>query len=147
MAINVSFNGATIYRPGAYSKTEIDLSGGFPLGQTGIIGIFGEADSGAPGSSVDIKNNFYTPDQLADIISEYKGGPIADAASFLFAPASDGSIPSGAQAIYIYKTNASVRASLVLASSYGTVNSLSYGTSGNMITYKNVLTSETATIS
>ena len=46
MAINVSFNGATIYKPGAYSKISIDLSGGFPLGPTGLIAIFGESKIG-----------------------------------------------------------------------------------------------------
>ena len=30
MAINVTFNGATIYKPGAYSEEIIDLGGGFP---------------------------------------------------------------------------------------------------------------------
>ena len=51
MAINVSFNGATIFKPGAYSKVNIDLSGGFPLGQTGLIAIFGESTQGKPGSA------------------------------------------------------------------------------------------------
>jgi hypothetical protein len=51
MAINVSFNGATIFKPGAYSKTSIDLGGGFPLSPTGIVAIFGEADAGAPGAN------------------------------------------------------------------------------------------------
>ena len=46
MAINVSFNGATIFKPGAYSKEEIDLGGGFPLSPTGLVGIFGEAAAG-----------------------------------------------------------------------------------------------------
>jgi hypothetical protein len=50
MAINVSFNGATIYKPGAYSKTNIDLSGGFALGPVGLIAIFGESSKGNPGS-------------------------------------------------------------------------------------------------
>ena len=49
MAINVSFNGATIYKPGSYSKFNIDRGGAYPLGPTGVIGIFGEADRGTPG--------------------------------------------------------------------------------------------------
>ena len=61
MAINVSFNGATIYKPGAYSKTSIDLGGGFPLGPTGLIAIFGESTKGKPGSAeADISKNVYT---------------------------------------------------------------------------------------
>ena len=111
MAINVSFNGATIFKPGAYSKTTIDLGGGFPLSPTGIVAIFGEADAGAPGSAeTNIANNVFGPDQLTQIREKYGRGNIVDAANFLFAPGADGAIPGGAQALYIFKTNASVRA-------------------------------------
>lgn len=146
MAINVSFNGAVIYRPGAYSKVQIDLSGGFPLGPTGLIGIFGEAERGAPGADEpDFANNVYSPDQLTEIRAKYGSGPIVDAAAFLFAPASDAAIPSGAQAVYIYKTNASTRSSLALpsttgispAASYGTLRSLEYGIGANKVTWTN----------
>lgn len=144
MAINVSFNGATIFRPGAYSRVNIDLGGGFPLSPAGIVAVIGEADRGKPGSAeVDIANNFYTPDQLTQIRSKYGTGPIVDSAAFLFAPATDGAVPSGAQAIYIYKTNASVRASLAIPFSYGTVRAQEWGIGGNRITYKNTLVSET----
>jgi hypothetical protein len=145
MAISVSFNGSTIYKPGSYTKQIIDLGGNFPLGPAGIVAIFGEADAGKPGSEeVELRNNVFGPDQLSEIRSKYRTGNIVDAANFLFAPASDGAIPSGAQAIYIYKTNASVRASLALATSYGTLKATEYGIGGNMITFKNTMVSETA---
>ena len=144
MAINVSFNGATIFKPGAYSKVEIDLGGGFPLSPTGLIAVFGEADAGAPGSDeTDIKNNVFSPEQIPTIRNKYRTGNIVDASAFLFSPASDGAVPGGAQAIYIYKTNNSTRATLTLANSYGTVRSLEYGTGGNLITYTNTLSTET----
>lgn len=137
MAINVSFNGATIFKPGAYSKTSIDLGGGFPLSPTGIVAIFGEADAGAPGSAeTNIADNVFSPDQLPDIRAKYRSGNIVDACNFLFAPGADGAIPGGAQAVYIYKTNASVRATKVLASSYGTVRALEWGVGGNRVTVK-----------
>ena len=137
MAINVSFNGATIYKPGAYSKTSIDLGGGFPLGPAGLVAIFGEADAGTPGASeVDIANVVYSPDQLTLIKKTYGKGAIVDAATMLFAPASDGAIPSGASAVWVYKTNASVRAQLALAAAYGTVRSKEWGVGGNRITVK-----------
>lgn len=147
MAINVSFNGATIYKPGAYSKTTIDLGGGFPLSPTGIVAIFGEADAGAPGSAeTNIANNVFGPDQLVQIREKYGKGNIVDAASFLFAPGADGAIPSGAQALYIYKTNASVRAMLdpVEAGStdFGRLRARQWGTAGNQITFKNTITAE-----
>lgn len=148
MAINVSFNGATIFKPGAYSKTTIDLGGGFPLSPTGIVAIFGEADAGAPGSAeTNIANNVFGPDQLTQIRDKYGRGPIVDAANFLFAPGADGAIPGGAQALYIYKTNASLRALLspieAGTTDYGRLRARQWGTSGNQITFKNTITAET----
>lgn len=148
MAINVSFNGATILKPGAYSKTTIDLGGGFPLSPTGIVAIFGEADAGAPGSAeTNIANNVFGPDQLTQIRDKYGRGNIVDAANFLFAPGADGAIPSGAQALYIYKTNASVRAMLdpveAGTTDFGRLRARQWGTSGNQITFKNTITVET----
>jgi hypothetical protein len=140
MAINVSFNGATIFKPGAYSKIEIDLGGGFPLSPTGLVAIFGESESGTPGANeTDISNNVFSPEQLPQIKQKYGSGNITDACNFLFAPGADGAIPGGAQAVYIYKTNASLRAQLALANNYGTVRALAWGTKGNKITYKNSL--------
>lgn len=147
MAINVSFNGATIYKPGAYSRVNIDLSGGFPLGPVGLIALFGESTRGRPGSEeTDISKNVYTANDLTEIRNTYGSGPLVDAMNFLFAPASDGAIPGGAQAVYVYKTNASTRASLALASTYGTVRAIEYGVGGNTITYSAVATSEVAPV-
>lgn len=137
MAISTSFGGAVIFKPGSYSKRTIDLSGNLPLGANGLIAILGEADAGAPGKGeVDIKENFFTADSLADARAKYRSGPILDALNFLFAPASDGAIPNGAQVVWVYKTNSSVRASLALANSYGSMRALEYGVGGNRITGK-----------
>jgi hypothetical protein len=145
MAINVSFNGATIYRPGSYSKTNIDLGGGFPLGPAGLIAVIGEADAGAPGAQeVNIANNRFQADQISSIRNKYRSGPIADCAAMLFAPAADAAIPGGAQTVWFYKTNASVRATLALATTYGTVRATEWGVGGNKVSVKNVLISETA---
>lgn len=145
MAISVSFNGATLYRPGAYSKTTIDLSGNVPLGPAGLIAIFGEADAGTPGSAeTNIADNFYTADRLIEARNKYRSGPIVDALNFLFSPASDAAIPSGAQTVWIYKTNASVRASLALSGSYGTVRAKEWGVGGNQVSFKVTATAETA---
>jgi hypothetical protein len=140
MAINVSFAGATIYRPGAYSKTNIDLGGNIPLGPAGLVAIFGEADAGTPGASeVDIARNFFTADRYAEARAKYRSGPILDALNFLFAPAADGAIANGAQTVWVYKTNASVRASRALI---GTgwentiVRAMEWGTGSNRVTLK-----------
>jgi hypothetical protein len=145
MAISVSFNGATIYKPGAYSKTTIDLSGNVPLGPAGLIAIFGEADAGAPGSAeTNIADNFFTSDRLIEARNKYRSGPIVDALNFLFSPASDGAIPSGAQVVWVYKTNASTRASLALAGSYGSVRAREWGVGGNQSSLKILASAEVA---
>ena len=151
MAINVSFNGATIFKPGAYSRTTIDLGGGFPLSPTGIVAILGEADAGTPGSAeTNIANNVFSPDQLPQLRAKYGRGPIVDACNMLFAPGADGAIPGGAQAVYIYKTNASTQAILdpVAAgggtNDYGRIRSLEWGIGGNQLTFKNVIIPEVA---
>jgi hypothetical protein len=139
MAINVTFNGATIYKPGGYSEELIDLGGGFPVGPTGLVAIFGEAAAGPPGSQVpDLSANVFSPDQLPAIQSLYGSGPIVDACNFLFAPGADGAIPGGAQQVYIYKTNASVQATAALSNSYGSLLANVYGSGGNQITYQDV---------
>jgi len=145
MAINVTFNGATIYKPGAYSKTLIDLGGGFAVGPAGLIAVIGEADAGAPGAAeINIANNRFSADQLVTIRNKYRSGPIADSAAFLFAPASDAAIPSGAQTVWYYKTNQSTQATLALGSSYGDVDAAEYGIGGNRLTYTSTLVGETA---
>lgn len=147
MAINISYNGATIYKPGGYSKFSIDLGGAFPLGQTGIIGVIGESTTGKPGKDeLDIGLNVYTPDQMIAIREKYGTGAIVDAAAMLFAPASDGAIPSGAQAIYIWKTNDSTRAYRELADNYGKVIATEYGIGGNRIAYSATAIDEVAPV-
>jgi len=135
MAISINFNGATLRKPGAYSKTTVSLSGGFQLAPAGIVGIVGEAEGGAPGSAVDVKGNSFTPEQFSEIVSTYKSGPIVDAASILFNPSADARIANGAQQLFIYKTNASTQASGTLPSSYGTLKSLNYGVAENLINF------------
>jgi len=143
MAISVSFNGATIKKPGSYSKTEVDVGGNLPLGPAGLVVIVGEADAGAPVTAeIDASRNVYTADQLSEIRAKYRSGPIVDAANFLFSPSIDGAIPNGAQAVWVLKTNASVKASLALASSYGTLRAREWGVGGNQVSAKIVSSSE-----
>lgn len=145
MAISVTFNGATIYKPGAYSKLDIDLGGGLPLGPAGIVAIAGESLRGKPGKDEqDISRNFFTAEQLPEIRAKYGEGSIVDACNFLFSPASDANIPSGATAIYIYKTNESTQADRALGSDYGLIKSMEYGEGGNRVRFRVEHTKEEA---
>ena len=51
MSIKISYNGSTLFKPGAFSKLNVNLVGGFPISDSGIVGIVGEADKGAPGDA------------------------------------------------------------------------------------------------
>ena len=145
MSISVQFNGSTIYKPGAYSKTTVDIGGGFPIGPAGLVAVIGEADAGTPGASeVDISQNRFTADQIPVIRAKYQSGTFVDAASFLFAPAADAAIPSGAQTVWFYKTNNSTRAQRVLATAYGTMKAMEWGVGGNRVTIEVVNTAEVA---
>jgi hypothetical protein len=135
MAIRVNFNGASIAKPGAYSQTRVNLSGGFPLSATGVVAIVGEALGGAPGSSDGVQT--FTSEDIASLIAKYKSGPIVDAARLLVAPARDNRVPNGASMIRVYKTNASTQASKILQNSAPanlfTLTSANFGEDENLI--------------
>lgn len=137
MVIKISFNGATIRQPGSYSKTSVALAGGFPLTDTGIVAILGEATQGEPGDSSGVTE--YNCNQLSALISEYVSGPIVDAARLLVSPTKDPRIPNGAQKILVWKTNSSTRATLNVqnvddaAVDLVTLTSANYGMPENQI--------------
>jgi hypothetical protein len=135
MAITVNFNGASLRKPGGYTRSTVDLTGGFPVAPTGIVGIVGEAEAGAPGSAEDIKTNFFSPDQVQEMTDKYKSGQLVDAFRQLTAPSNDARVANGAQRIFVYKTNASTQASATLDAAYGTVLSQNYGSGENLINY------------
>jgi len=131
MAIKIGFNGASINKPGAYSALKISPLSGFPLTPTGIIGIVGPADGGAPGFS-----GPFSQDSIQTAKQSYESGPIADAIDLLVNPSNDERIVNGASTIYIYKVNNSTQSTLDLASSWGTFTSKKYGLSANQVNSK-----------
>ena len=134
MAITVNFGGASLRKPGSYTEESVNLTGGFPLAPTGIVGIIGEADGGAPGSS-GIKT--FTSEDIQSLIATYKSGPIVDAARLLVAPARDNRVPNGTSRIRVYKVNASTQATLTLQNGAATdifdFTSANYGEEENLI--------------
>jgi len=109
MSIKRTFNGATIIEPGAYSKIVVENLTGFPLQETGIVGIIGEAVGGEP-RVLDI----LTKSQIQDAKSRYKSGPIADALELLANPSNDSRVANGASKIVVYKTNNGTQSALSL---------------------------------
>lgn len=138
MAININFAGANIKKPGAYSESRVNLSGGFPLSDTAIVAIVGEAANGAPGASEGVQT--FTSEDIASLIQKYGSGPIVDAARLLVAPARDARVLNGASLIRVYKTNASLQASKSLQNAAPanlfTITSANYGDDQNLISVK-----------
>ena len=137
MAITINFNGASIRKPGVYTKTQVNLSGGFPLSPTGVVALIGEADGGAPGSSSGIQT--FTSEDIQALVALYKSGPIVDAARLLVAPARDQRVPNGASQIRVWKTNPSTQAALNLSNGTTTLFSLlsrNWGEDENLVSVK-----------
>jgi len=138
MAINTSFAGANILKPGAYSQTVVNLSGGFPLAATGVVAIVGESEGGAPGSEDGVQT--FTSEDIASLIAKYKSGPIVDAARILIAPARDARVVNGASQIRVYKVNASTQASQVVPNAAPddlfNITSANWGSDENLISVK-----------
>jgi hypothetical protein len=121
--------------PGAYPKITVK-SNPAALGSSGNVVIFGEAEGGDNYNNVSLKDNFFTPDQLADVQDIYISGPIVDAFRAFSAPSADTEINGSANRIYIAKTNASVKASAIVDTDYGTLKDLNFGKPGNQYKYK-----------
>jgi hypothetical protein len=137
MALSRNFNGSSIYKPGAYSRTKVNLAGGFPLSASGVVAIIGEAEGGAPGTSDGVQT--FTSEDIAALISKYKSGPIVDAARILVSPARDARVANGASMIRVYKTNASAAAALALSNGTTTlynIASKNFGSDENLISVK-----------
>ena len=139
MAIKITFGGATIIKPGAFSQTTVNLLNGFPLSDRGIVGIVGEAVGGAPGSTDGVQT--FTSTQIIDLVDKYVSGPIVDAARALLNPARDARVSNGAQTIRIYKTNNSVLYNSYINNQttsplafYG-LNAYNYGVVGSSINF------------
>ena len=111
MAIKKSFAGASIRKPGAYSRTKVDNSGGAPLASNDALFIVGEAKLGKPGASDGIQE--FSASQVDALVEKYGSGPIVDCVLAALRPASSPLI-GGAGRFLIYKTNASTQASLAV---------------------------------
>lgn len=127
-------------RPGSYFQTNVRS---IPVGvaSSGNIVIFGEADGGLNSLSLDpngqsLKENFFGPDQLAEVERIYLRGPIVDAFRALSSPSNDADITGSANRIYIAKTNTSLKATVALASNYGSLEDKNYGKDGNKYAYQ-----------
>lgn len=134
MGIKKAFGGSSIRKPGAYSISKVDQSGGAPLGDNGTLFIIGEADKGAPGDVEGLKS--FSSAQLADLIGEYGSGPIVDVARAALIPSRTPGV-GGADQYIVWKTNSSTQAELDLdnasAAALIKMKDRNFGVDGNRI--------------
>lgn len=131
MAITKSFNGRSISKPGAYSKFSVDNSAGSDLDANDILFLVGEAAKGAPGTTDGIQS--FDAARLDTLIQYYGSGPIVDSAVAAVRPSKSPGV-GGAGRILVYKTNASVQASVNLlksASQYANIKGKAWGSDDN----------------
>ena len=106
------------------------------ISSSGIIVIFGEADGGDSYQHVALKNNYFTPNQLAKVKQQYVSGQIVEAFAALAESSADPDITGSANRVYIAKTNQGTRASAVLDTNYGTLADKNWGLPGNNYKYQ-----------
>lgn len=121
--------------PGAYPNVSVKS---IPVGvaSTGVVAIIGEAAGGAHFSSEDVKENFFTPDQVDRVTAKYVSGPIVDAMRALASPSADANIVGSATRVYVLKTNSGAKASAVVDTDFGTLQAKNWGVDGNKIKFK-----------
>lgn len=121
--------------PGSYFDVQVKST---PVGvaTSGNIIIMGEAAGGAKYTDEEIKDNFFTPDQLDRVTAKYISGPIVDAFRALSSPSNDPNITGSANRIYIVKTNGGTQAQATIATNYGTIKDKNYGVDGNKYFYQ-----------
>jgi hypothetical protein len=125
MARSVTFNGITRFTPGGITRINAAGLAQVTLSPNSIVGIVGEADGGAPGSTASLVSLF-DPARAAEL---FKSGPIVDALNLAFQSSNDPDVPGGASQVLVYKTNESTASALSLPAdpSADVVNSAATG--------------------
>ncbi len=126
--------------PSAFTSINVQtpVSG---LSTFGVIALIGEANAGPATSATgeDITQNFFTPDQLGDVIAKYGSGNLVDAFRGAVTASNDGNIVGAPTRIYLYKTNASTSATSSVPalgySSFGLLSALDQGINGNLLAW------------
>ena len=133
MATSVTYNGITLFRPGAITRINADALNQVTGGINSIIGLVGEADGGPPGVANDPSSmvSLFEPSGAADI---FRSGPIVDAVQFAFQSSNDPLIPGGASQVYIYKTNQGTQASATLPAAPAAIATLRPSEGGGNVT-------------
>lgn len=132
--------GIVLTVPGTYVAQRV-ISGQSGIPSAGVITLVGEAAEG-PGFSQesDLDSVVFGPDQFDSVVQKYGSGRLVDAYRAIVAPSNDPIIVGAPSAIRFVKTNASAKASGMLArpgiADYALLAALRGGNDGNLIRYK-----------
>lgn len=137
MSRSVTFNGITRYRPGAITRVNADALNQVGVSSSGVLGLIGEADGGAPGSETGIVS-ISDPARAAEM---FRSGPLVDAIKLAFQSSGDPLVPGGAAEVVVYKTNDSTRSEVRIPSD--TDNVVSTTVAGTTSTTTNIEVSAT----
>ena len=143
MALRLVTPNVNTNRPGSYVSTRV-RSTPSGIGSTGIVAIIGEADAGEVFSNENLKDNFFSPDQVSQVVAKYGSGPIVDAMGIIATPSNDPDITGGANQVYILKTNSGTKAQATVDTNYGTIRANNHGVAGNQLAYKILASSNEA---
>lgn len=110
MARSVTFNGITRFSPGGITRINAAALNQVVLGANSIVGLIGESEGGAPGSTSGLVSLF-DPARATDL---FRSGDLVDALGLVFQASNDPDVPGGASQVYVYKTNESTASSLSL---------------------------------
>lgn len=135
MAIRLTRSFVNTVTPGSYFE-QLVRSTPVGIGATGVVAIIGEADGGDSFDNEVLRENFFTPDQLAEVKNKYVAGPIVDAFGALSSPSADPGIQGSVNRVYILKTNSGAKAEATVDVDYGTLSAKNWGKDGNKIKYQ-----------
>lgn len=146
MALQLVTTSGTLKIPAAYAEAKVQASSGV-LGTNGIIFLVGEASDGpAFSEESDLSENFFGPDQKADVIAKYKSGALVDAFCGGASASNDVGIQGSPSGFYMIKTNVGGKASATLPAigggTYANLQAAIAGKDGNLITRTVTATSE-----
>lgn len=135
MAIRLTTPFVSTVTPGSYFE-KIVRSTPVGIGATGVVAIVGEAEAGESYENEDLKSNFFSPDQIDQVIAKYSAGNIVEAFRALSAPSADADIQGSVNRVYILKTNTGAKAQATVDTDYGTLLAKLQGKDGNKIKYQ-----------
>lgn len=113
MARSITFSGITRFTPGGITRINAEALNQVLASDNSIVGLVGEAEGGAPGSSAGLVV-ISDPSTATDV---FKEGALVDSIRLAFQSSTDPKIPGGASKVYVYKTNESTPSVVNLPSS------------------------------